>query len=155
MDELDEATETALAASRALLGIIAASLEPVQARGVTIPQFRILALLLALGPTRTGALAERIGVHPSTFSRTGDRLVTAGLMRRVGNPESRREVLVQLTPAGRRLVQSVWRRRAAELRQILEPLPPEQRQVIVDGFAAFAVAAGEPEPDELSTVLGA
>src|SRR5690348_10018752 len=130
MDELEQATQTALTASRALLGIVATTLEPVQARGVTIPQFRVLALLDALGPTRTGELAERIGVHPSTFSRTGDRLVAAGLMRRVGNPESRREVLVQLTPAGRRLVQSVWRRRTAELRRILEPLSPEERQAI-------------------------
>ena len=154
MDELEEATEAALAASRALLGVVAKSLEPVLGR-VTIPQFRVLALLHTLGPTRTGELAERLGVHASTFSRTGDRLVAAGLVRRVGNPASRREVLVQLTPAGRRLVTSVWQRRAKEMRRILAPLSPEERRSILDGLVTFAAAAGEPTVEDAVSLLGA
>jgi DNA-binding MarR family transcriptional regulator len=154
VDDLEEATDAVLTASRALLGVVASSLEPVLDR-VTIPQFRILVLLRTLGPTRSGELAARLGVHPSTFSRTADRLENAGLIRRVGNPESRREILVQLTPAGRRIVTTVMRRRTASIRSILEPLTPRQRTLIVAGLAAFSAAADEPELDDLATVLGA
>jgi DNA-binding MarR family transcriptional regulator len=154
MDELEEATDAVLTASRALLGVVAASLAPVLAR-VTVPQFRVLVLLHTRGPMRSGALAELLGVHPSTFSRTGDRMAAAGLIRRVGNPQSRREVLVQLTPAGRRIVTSVHRRRATAIRRILEPLTPAERATIVAGLAAFAAAADEPGLDDLATLLGA
>lgn len=154
MDDLDEATEAVLVTSRALLGVVAASLEPVLER-VTLPQFRVLALLHALGPTRSGALAGHLGVHPSTFSRTCDRLVAAGLVRRLDSPVSRREVLVELTPKGRRVVAGVLRRRAESLRQIMAPLPPKDRRSIVAGLTTFSAAAGEPGHRDAASLLGA
>jgi DNA-binding MarR family transcriptional regulator len=151
--DLEEATEAALVASRALLGVVAASLVPVLGR-VTLPQFRVLVLLHSLGPTRSGALAERLDVHPSTFSRTTDRLVTSGWVSRLESPVSKREVLVDLTPKGRRLVASVLHRRAEAIREILAPLSAEQRQQIVHGLAAFSAAAGEPGHEEAAAMLG-
>jgi DNA-binding MarR family transcriptional regulator len=152
--DLQEATDAALLASRALMGVVAASLEPVLDQ-VTLAQFRALVLLHSLGPMRSGALAERLGIHPSTFTRNGDRLVASGLVQRVGNPSSRREVLIELTPAGRRLVTSVMRRRATMLRRILAPLRPAERRMVVDGLTVLATAADEPRLDDLAGLLGA
>jgi DNA-binding MarR family transcriptional regulator len=141
--ELEETAAATLAASRALVGVIAASVAPALEQ-VTLPQLRVLVLLATHGPARTGRLAERLGVHQSTFTRNADRMVEAGLIRRVANPDSRREILIELTPAGRRLAHSVLRRRAQEIRRIVERLDDGERAAVLTGMQVFAQAAGEP-----------
>ncbi len=148
-----ETVQSTLVASRALMGVMARSTTTALEQ-VSMPQFRILVLLAASGPLRTGALAERTGVHPSTLTRTADRLVRGGWVRRVDNPLSRREVLIELTDDGAALVAEVTRRRTEEIAAILTRVPRAQHQVILDGFACFARAAGEPSPQDL-LVLGA
>ena len=152
--DLDTATDATLLASRALLGMVAASLQPVLDR-VTLPQFRVLVLLESLGPSRSGALADRLGVHPSTFSRTVDRMAAAGLVRRQTSPDSRREVIVTSTAKGRRLVDSVTKRRARLMRRALEPLAADQRQLIIDGMTTLASAMNEPTYEDAAALLGA
>ncbi|GAB3600513.1 MarR family transcriptional regulator [Angustibacter peucedani] len=142
-----------MVASRALMGVMARSMASTLDQ-VSLPQFRVLVLLAASGRLRTGALAERTGVHPSTLTRTADRLVRGGWVRRVDNPLSRREVLVELTDEGAELVAEVMRRRTAEITEILSRLPRAQHQVVLAGFEAFAAAAGEPSAQDL-LVLGA
>ena len=76
-DGIRPAADATVTASRALLGIIARSMLPAL-EDVSLPQFRVLVLLSSAGALRMGALAERLGVTVSTFSRTADRLVTGG-----------------------------------------------------------------------------
>lgn len=140
-----------LTASRALVGVVARSMADVLEK-VTLVQFRVLVVLCATGPLRSGALADRLGIHQSTFTRTADRLVAQGWLRRETSAESRREVMVDLTDAGRGLVEEVVRRRAADLERILAEVPPRQRARIRAGFEAFAEAAGEPESSHLLTL---
>src|SRR3954471_14455928 len=87
-----EATQTA---SRALLGVVARSLAEVLEQ-ITLPQFRVLVVLCAEGGLLTGGLAERRGIHQSSFTRAADRLVAQGWIRREVSAESRREVIVDL-----------------------------------------------------------
>jgi DNA-binding MarR family transcriptional regulator len=148
-----ELTEATLAASRALLGVIVRSLAPALDK-VSLPQLRVLVILAGHGTTRSGTLAELVGVHASTFSRTTDRLAAGGWVRRVPNPQSRRETLVELTDSGRRLVASVTQRRRTELAVILRRVPVEQRPAVRAAFDAFAEASGEPSLVDLA-VLGA
>jgi DNA-binding MarR family transcriptional regulator len=148
-----DVTEATLTASRALLAVVARSLASALEE-ITLPQWRVLVLLASRGPMRSGVLAELLGVHPSTFSRTADRMVTAGLIGRAGNPDSRREVLIGLAPAGRRMVDDVTGRRRAEIDAILSRLSARQREVVLRGMSAFAEAAGEPAASDLAT-LGA
>ncbi|WP_082537730.1 MarR family transcriptional regulator [Angustibacter sp. Root456] len=147
------AVQATLAASRALMGVMARSMASVLDQ-ITLPQFRVLVLLSTSGALRTGALAERSGVHASTLTRTADRLVRGGWVRRLENPLSRREVLIELTDAGAALVREVTERRAAEAAEILSRLSPEGREQVLAGFEAFATAAAEPTPQDL-LVLGA
>ena len=148
-----ETVQATLAASRALMGVMARSMASVLDQ-ITLPQFRVLVLLSSSGALRTGALAERSGVHASTLTRTADRLVRGGWVRRLENPLSRREVLIELTDAGAALVREVTERRAAEIAEILSRMSPEARTQVLDGLQAFATAAGEPTPQDL-LVLGA
>lgn len=146
-----DATEAVLLSSRALLGIVARSLAPAHDQ-VSVPQFRVLVLLSVQSPQRSGELAERIGVHPSTFTRMADRLVAGGWVERTENPQSRREVLVGLTDAGEELVRSVHQRRREEIDAVLRRLPAADRKAVLQGFELFAHAAGEPAPEEISTL---
>ncbi|WP_372594143.1 MarR family winged helix-turn-helix transcriptional regulator [Actinotalea sp.] len=152
MSDLDAAAEQTLLASRALLGVVARSIEPALEE-VSLPQFRVLVLLTAYGPMRSGAVAERMGIHPSTFSRNADRLVAGGWVRRVEDPESRLSVLVEPTERARLLVERVTLARRERIVEILGRMPAEQRAVLGEALGAFAQAAGEPSLEELS-VLG-
>ena len=146
-DDLALVTQTVLA-SRALLGIVARSVAPALEQ-VSLPQFRALVLLSAAGPTRARDLADRLGVHPSTLSRTADRLVLGGWVHRADNPDNRREVMLTLTPKARRLVEGVTSRRAREIEQVLVTLPARQRRAVLLGFNVFAAAAGEANEGDL------
>jgi DNA-binding MarR family transcriptional regulator len=146
-----EEAEAVLEAARSLLTIVARSMESALER-VTLPQYRVLVVLCEYGPQRSGALADLVGVHQSTLTRTADRLVALGLIRRDTSPESRREVLIELTPKGRSLVVDVMRARRAAVQQLLRDLSARERSRITVGMALFARSAGEPETSDIVTL---
>jgi len=149
----DEGVDEVLAASRGLLGVVARSLAPALER-VTVPQFRLIVLVTALGPTRSGDLAERIAVGPSTLTRNVDRLVAGGWVERRTGTDSRREVLVAATERGRALVDEVTERRRRELAELVTRVPESDRPTVVAGMAALRRAMDEPAPEEVSAFGG-
>ncbi|MEP6843308.1 MAG: MarR family transcriptional regulator [Pseudolysinimonas sp.] len=146
-----DVTDATLVASRAMLGVIARSVAGAL-DDVTLPQFRVLVLLSSSGPLRTGVLAERLGVNPSTFSRSLDRMVSGGWVDRLPNPDSRREVIIDLTDKGRELVVTVSDRRRREYRRILSRLSQDEQQSIMRALELFNAAAGEPSVEDLLTL---
>lgn len=153
MTDIDESVDAFLTASRVLLGVSARSIAPVL-DVVTVPQGRVLTVLSnSPTPMRSGDLAEAIGIQPSTFTRTADRMVEAGWISRQENPENRRENLVELTASGRRLVAQVTRRRQREIKRILEGLTAAELKAVLAALDTFNRAAGEPPHDDL-TYLG-
>lgn len=139
---LDELTEAALRASRALLAVAVQSIGQAGG-GVTLAQFRALVVLAEFGPQNLRSLAEHLGVHPSTATRLCDRLVAKGFVRRETSTNSRREIALQVTTRGAEVVRNVLRARRKELRRILADLPDKQRVDAAEAFAAFAAARGE------------
>lgn len=146
-----DAADATLTASRALLGVVARSVASAL-EVVTLPQFRVLILLSEDGPTRIGSIAERMGVVPSTFTRSVDRMVAGGWIARAENPENRREVLIELTDDGHRLVEAVTERRRREIRGVLELLSDDDRELVARAFSVFNAAAGEPTVEDLLTL---
>lgn len=145
--------EAVVLASRALLAVVAKTISPALEE-LSLPQFRVLVVLVGAGPHRVGALAERLGAVTSTFSRAVDRLEAAGWVSREPNPDSRREVIVTATEAGRELVERVTRLRREELTAILETLPDEDLRSVAASFRRFADAAGEPAIEDLLPLGG-
>jgi DNA-binding MarR family transcriptional regulator len=145
--------DIAMHASRALLGIVVKSLAPVLEE-ITPGQLRALVILGSQGAQRAGVLAGMLGVHPSTFTRTVDRLAAGGWVIRSENPDSRREVLVELTPRGERAVAAVTRGRRQELAQVLGLLTPDEQRRVADGLRLFARASGEPSLVDLARLGG-
>lgn len=141
-EPLDVITDALLTASRLLVAISSQSIALVD-ENITIPQFRTLVILSNQGPINLATLAGSLNVQPSAAGRMVDRLVGAGLIDRLPHPTSRRELLAELTPRGREIVQQVTARRRAEIAGIVEKMPPQERHGLVRALTAFTAAGGE------------
>jgi DNA-binding MarR family transcriptional regulator len=94
-------------------------------------------------------LARRLGITGPACTAAVDQLVRAGYVGRVPSETDRRQVLLSLTPKGRRLLDGVWREFDASLSSALESLPP--RDVAVTARTLRALAGrlrAEPTPRE-------
>jgi DNA-binding MarR family transcriptional regulator len=144
--------DAVLRASRALVGIAAASMADVD-DVVTVPQFRVLVMLYTRGPLNLAAVAAGLDVNPSNASRTCDRLVKAGLLDRRESQDDRRNVTLSLTDAGRALVDKVTKHRRVAIERVLRGMPPAERERLAKALSAFATAAGEPPEDNMLTLV--
>lgn len=75
--------------------------------GLIFGQWLVLDALYKEGLSSMTALAAVIGADRTTLTRTIDGLVTAGHVERKTPPHDRRRVIVDLTPAGRALADTV------------------------------------------------
>ena len=112
--------------TRRLTQIYDAALEPVH---LTANQFGVLSFLYGstLGGrdhVSIGALAERVGKHPTTLNRDLKPLEVLGLVASVVNPADRRVRAIQITSKGRthlRKAVTFWRQAESRVRQELGP----------------------------------
>ncbi len=144
--------DAVLRASRALVGIAAASIAEVNDT-VTVPQLRVLVMVDTRGPMNLAAVAAGLEVNPSNASRTCDRLIRAGLLNRRESSTDRRHVTLTLTPAGRRLVDRVTNHRRDAIGQVLAEMPAAERDRLAVALDAFATSAGEPLDDDTLTLI--
>ena len=148
-DDFESALDALLLASRAMGGIAARSLP--EWADVSLVQFRALVLIERDGALNAGALAEQLGVSPSTVTGLCDRLEARGLVVRALGSESRREVVVQLSPVGKALVDTAIAARRLEMTRILERIPAEELRSMTTVLNAIAAAAGETPEQAWST----
>lgn len=140
----DELVTALLTASRVLVAVAARSLAE-HNESVTITQFRTLVVLANQPDLSLNQLAEHLGVTSSTAMRMINRLLKADLVTRRNNPDDRREIVLALTAAGRKIVETVTSRRRAEINRIVTAMPTPHRAELITALHAFAAAAGEPE----------
>jgi len=134
--------ETLQAATRVLAGVALRSLD-VLGGEVSLPQFRVLAVLAGLGRARSGRVARALGLEASTVTRLADRLVTSGHVTRGRDPRHRGVVTLALTPSGEDLVERVLQWRRDELSRILRNLAPADREAVTRVLRLLVEAAGE------------
>ena len=134
--------EVLQAVTRVLAGVALRSLDVLHS-AVTLPQFRLLAVLADLGPVPSGQAARTLGLDPSTVTRLADRMVAAGHVARGADPRHRGVVTLELTASGRGLVDASdeWRRQ--ELARIMARLAPQQRAAVTDALGLLVGAAGD------------
>lgn len=100
--------------------------------GLTHAQGRILRMVASSRePRRMADLAERAGVVPRTMTAMVDALQTAGLVARTPDPSDRRSLLVELQPAGKRLIDRLDKARRANAHQMFGSLSSEERSQLV------------------------
>jgi DNA-binding MarR family transcriptional regulator len=137
-----QTAEVLQAATRVLAGVALRSLEVLDG-AVTLPQFRMLAVLADLGRARSVQVARALGLEASTVTRLAGRLVGAGYVIRGSEPGHRGVVTLELTAAGRDLVSQVTAWRERELARILRQLPPAGRVQVTAALRQLVDAAGE------------
>jgi DNA-binding MarR family transcriptional regulator len=134
--------EALQAATRVLAGVALRSLDMLGGT-VTLPQFRVLAVLADLGRTRSGRVARALGLEASTVTRLADRLVASGHVTRGSDPYHRGVVTLALTRDGRHLVDRVQGWRRGELSRILSSLASADREAATRALRQLVAAAGE------------
>jgi DNA-binding MarR family transcriptional regulator len=97
---------------------------------VTDGQLSALFVLAKYGPQSLGSLSDYERVTPPSMSRTVGALEGDGLVTRTASPDDGRKVLIEITDAGRALVQETKRRRAAWFSTALRALSEEQRAAL-------------------------
>ncbi len=100
--------------------------------GLTMPRFLVLAFIHSRGDRCTmGELAEATDQCSATMTGIVDRLVNTGWVERQRDPEDRRSVLVNLTDAGRVLVEQATDQLTARAKRTLSQFTQEERADIL------------------------
>lgn len=134
--------ETLQAATRVLAGVALRSVDVLNG-AVTLPQFRMLAVLADLGQARSVQVARALGLEASTVTRLADRMVAAGYVSRGGEQGHRGVVTLELTESGKDLVDLVAAWREQELARIFRQLPPARQVQVTRALRQLVEAAGE------------
>src|SRR2546429_4494707 len=95
--------------------------------GLGTTEFGVLEVLYHKGELPVCEVQRRILVESSSTTYVVDKLVARGLVRRRPGQEDRREVLLALTPAGRRLIARIFPPHAAAMRQAVGGLSPRRQ----------------------------
>jgi len=142
VENQDDLINAVLLASRALVAIAARSLAAAPAH-ITLPQYRVLVVLATRGPQFPSVLANELRIAPSSVTRLCDRLVAKGLILRAEAPDSRRQVVVTISPAGRQVVDAVTDVRRREIGRLVTAVPAGRRPQTIEALNDLGAAAGE------------
>jgi DNA-binding MarR family transcriptional regulator len=115
--------------------------------GLTIPQMRLLWALRDEDGLPVGALAEHLGVNPSTITGHVDRLVRQGLVRRDEDRDDRRIVRNYLTEEGTITVGAMRHIAGAYMLNILKRLSEQQLDGLEEALHDLNSAAAEARRD--------
>ncbi|MFB7714030.1 MarR family winged helix-turn-helix transcriptional regulator [Streptomyces sp. NPDC056105] len=91
----------------------------------------LLARLVRDGEQRATDLAAETFLDLSTVSRQVRSMVERGLIERRPDPEDRRGTLLHATESGRAVYEKYRQQRDAQLAELLDPWPPEDRHQLI------------------------
>jgi MarR family transcriptional regulator, lower aerobic nicotinate degradation pathway regulator len=95
---------------------------------VTTTQFAALARLAAEGPMSQNQLGRATAMDAATIKGVVGRLVNRRLVTTAPSAEDRRRLIVDLTPAGRSLVEELRPQGFEATRRTLAPLSPAEQE---------------------------
>src|SRR5690242_743394 len=85
--------------------------------------FRVLEALLHKGPLPVNTIGPKVNLTPGSISVAVDRLYAKGLVTRVESAKDRRIRIVALTPSGKELIVSIFRKHSADIRRAFAEIP--------------------------------
>lgn len=103
-----------------------------QEAGLRLGQYQLLRLLWEHDGLTPRELADRLTVEMPTVTRTVQRLVRDGLVRRHAHPSDARSVRIYLTERGRRVRERVSEIFAQETERALEGFSAGERATLVE-----------------------
>src|ERR1700726_1274874 len=108
---------------RALTRYAAAGIEET---GLGLSDFGVLEVLLHKGPLPVNTIGPIVDLTPGSISIAVDRLFAKGLVSRIESAEDRRVRIVALTPRGKALIDSAFRKHSGQMRRVFSELSPEE-----------------------------
>jgi DNA-binding MarR family transcriptional regulator len=146
--------ETAELAGRLRLSVtrLARLMRQQTTSGLSPTLLAVLATVEAAGPLTLGELACREQVAPPTITKAVSGLEEHGLVARTVDPGDRRVARVEITPAGRALLERTRTQKNAWLDRRLGSLAPDDLRHLLDAIEVLerlteAPAAGEASPE--------
>ncbi|MFE2966148.1 MarR family winged helix-turn-helix transcriptional regulator [Streptomyces sp. NPDC059340] len=119
--------------------------EELQSLALAPRHLSLLSYLLFDGPLTVNDLAARLEVAPTTVSLMVGELSGKGILERREDPADRRRRIVSITDAQRPSISAWLARGATAWRQALEPLTPDQRQLVIDTLRTYEAAAADTD----------
>ena len=110
-------------AMRALTRYAAAGIEET---GLGLSDFGVLELLLHKGPLPVNTIGPIVDLTPGSISIAVDRLFAKGLVTRVESTEDRRVRIIALSPRGKDLIVSAFRKHSAQMKRVFSELSHEE-----------------------------
>ncbi|MBR0660278.1 winged helix-turn-helix transcriptional regulator [Roseomonas oryzicola] len=114
--------------------------------GLTIAEWRVIAVLGADGTATASAVRARTGMDKAKVSRAVAGLEARGLIRHVAHRGDRRLDPLALSAAGRRILDAIVPRARALETELFAALPPGTREAMETALRAIA---------DRATVMGA
>lgn len=129
-------------ATRGLLALNVSALEQMEQR-IGLAPLRALQALDRLGPSLVTELGDELGLLPSTASRLSDRLADAGYITRRVAPTNRRATLLELTDAGRAVLDELIGLRVEAFGAVTRHMTEADIAALMQGARAFTAALEE------------
>jgi MarR family 2-MHQ and catechol resistance regulon transcriptional repressor len=98
--------------------------------GIDETDFRILEVLLNKGPLPVNTIGPKVNLTPGSISTAVDRRVERDLVSRVESSEDRRVRVVSLTGKGKELIAPIFRKHAAEIRNVFADASPKELRAL-------------------------
>ena len=130
-EESTSAIRVWLILSKATKALEHSAIQSVMRLGLGLSDFAVLELLLHKGPQTVNTIGKKVLLTSGSMTAAIDRLESRKLVRRTGDPEDRRSRIIVLTPAGRRRIQTAFRRHAADMEKSLAALRGTERAALV------------------------
>jgi MarR family transcriptional regulator, 2-MHQ and catechol-resistance regulon repressor len=111
---------------KAMRALIRYATAGIQETGLGLSDFGVLELLLREGPLPVNTMGPIVDLTPGSISIAVDRLVGKGLVSRVESAEDRRVRIVALTPRGKDLIVSAFRKHSGQMKKVFSELSPEE-----------------------------
>lgn len=100
----------------------------IQEAGLGLTDFAVLEALLHKGPLTITEIQGKVLLASGSMTAAVDRLEKKRLVKRSPAPSDRRAKVLELTPEGRRVIETAFRRHATELESAMAVLNPSEKR---------------------------
>lgn len=132
---------TWLVLSKAARSLGGRAQESIAHTGLGTTDFAILEALLHKGPMPVNAIGKKLLLTSGSITTAVDRLVARGYVARRDDPNDRRVRVVELTDAGRGLIEPAFARHEQDLERIASVLTAAERITLVNLLRKLGTSA--------------
>ncbi len=115
--------------------------------GLCLSDFAALEVLLHKGPLTISEIQAKVPLASGSMTAAVDRIEKKGFIVRKTTPEDRRARLLELTPAGKRVVESAFKKHAQDLEAVMSVLSEEEKRQMYALVKKLGLFAAESSRD--------